>query len=354
MGFRRGAVTAPLVVLVGACASTSGEEERARQYLARIVEAQRRAHPDDAAYYELLVDGGALADLHRRRAEFIRDRIRELGRSRKARVSPVVGIVPSTKLQAEVVDVPGSDVPLVLLSSGMLEFLVACASVSSRTVMLEGEPVDDEGRSLEHGADYLLQLVVHHMFREGPYELPATSARDLELFGPVLLATDLFLVAHEYAHVVLEHGDQEGMSWHREVEADLWALEVVRETFPDAPWAWLGPAFYMALQDMFDDADKIGRGRLPEENREGALFKHAMKVLDSVRSGGEPVSNFIFAGVHPPTWVRRDYLLQQATSDFLASGRQVGPVEEYMLAILEGHEALWVEAQLKLIEILQE
>lgn len=354
MDVRSAGLAGLVLPILGSCATTAEAELHARRYLERVIEAEKRARPDDAMYYESLAGGPSFLELHARRIEVLTERVAELRSMKLARFSPVIGIIPSTAVQAEVVDVPGSNVPLVILSSGMVDFLVSCVSVSIRTVDFQGEHSDSETGISAEEVDYMLQLVVHHMFREGPYPLPATSQTDLELSVPVLFALDLFLVAHEYAHVALKHDDDAATSWHREIEADLWAYDVVKDSFSDAPWTWLAPAFYMALQDMFDDAAKIGRGVSPEEKRDGSPHELAGRILEVVRAGGQPVPNFIFAGVHPPTWIRRDYLMDQATSDFLESGREPSVLEKYMLAMMGGHEKLWTEAQIRLIDIFSE
>jgi hypothetical protein len=269
---------------------TGKEFERLRAQLLGILrKRQRTAVPSP---YEDPFVRSLLTDLVRA--------VQRVCRTSALRLPPgdfAFGVLPTSEVNAVVIRVPSGRGAVVAVDLGTFLFIHLMAKAISSfipykgmkigrpTFSLDRTEVDSRFQANESGRRRFLELVVAYLLFGSPFSAPQYFQRGYQDNIASLLrhTAEMFIVAHEYAHLILGHIkiqknartrllkknlrviDVSVHRWKQELLADNLALQIVvahnqRGGLP-LPLAYWGVDFFFSAIDIIDRASGIGESR---------------------------------------------------------------------------------------------
>lgn len=276
-----------------------------------------------------------------------------------------IGTLPTGKVNAVAKPFPKSGEYLVLFESGMFVFTLLLSKAFTRAMPPEGvrevrllySMVDEDWqRSLAENPEIVRrfqEVICAYLFTGTPYNAPQYLAE--EPYGTLAewlhLPTTLFVMGHEYGHIIRGHSgtdqdsapptqndkDESGKDeseekaqlvahvtrkWQQEFEADVQGLELMRHATAKQDYSlalsYWGAEFFLICNQIVENS--ISVMRTGEES--------------------DPVQA---SDTHPPAWVRRDRLRQVLQNSYPHDEIQV-PIQlvEHLERI---GEALWAQTK---------
>ncbi len=318
------------------------------QKLQRLVNDQQRSQQvitpyEDPNWYTIMVDLSHEIEQAAKEAGLIAAR------------RPMLGTLPTGQINAKTIRVPGTDEHIILFEWQLFLFALLLSKAVARALPLTpGEP------------GYINVSVDPNAIRQRIYSDPSIEARFADvvlayavtgkpglaepyfaepLYGTLtvtlLSCMELFVMGHEYGHIVLEHltttprnvrprlneAEEISYSWRQEYDADLIGLELM-----------------MRVAE--------GQRKIPANfSYSGAdLFFTAIDIMDravSVLNGEEETARKL--GSHPPNRERR-WLLRRMIPR-LAGKEAAEMILEYALGVQDAVDVLWELARPRLLEL---
>ena len=154
---------------------------------------------------------------------------------------PALGTIPLRELNAKLVTVPGSDRKILLVNSRMFEVSYIMSAVAAKLVSITDS---EDGMVIDYNRTTILRNAAYgtdaaHVFVRAmsnlagiPHnQMPGIVRNELALRGTLSNAMELFIVGHEYAHLILDHADanrdREAYDSADEMIADMLGLQLM-------------------------------------------------------------------------------------------------------------------------------
>ncbi len=264
---------------------------------------------------------------------------------------PLVGTLPSMSLNACTIKTTGSSKTLIAVNWGVYVVLISMVELALETVKIEIDPSgktfsifgnEEEFRQRLHAMPQMKEQLIHLLLfyyggeKVDPNACSSKSSKALFWFGSISRAMGLFVLAHEYGHVLANHDSEMAInssghgsetlvhSWAQELEADIighnlmsYVLERAASEVPRQNvllgFHLVAPLFYFICVRIVEEAEYIVQhgGELPSgpslleiseaRNTLDFAFKH---LLDGRWKEPSVVSALSRYSDHPPGWLR--------------------------------------------------
>jgi hypothetical protein len=315
----------------------------------------------------------------------------------RLRHNPLLGTLPSPALNASTFSATDSPKSMIVLNWGVFGVLIDMTELAFETVRIE---LDRGGEAFSILADeqefrrrldaqpqmkdklmHLLLLYYGHQKSDPRSPQPSQA---LSWFGSISRAMALFVLAHEYGHILANHAtvasithSSETMirSWAQELEADLIGFtlmsHVLKRAAGEVPRqrALLGfhlasPLLYFECVRIVEEAEYIIQhgGELPsrpsflEISEATQTFDYALKAM-AVTSRKDPgiVAAFSRYSDYPPGWLRWKFASQRVEQELpgLPEKMQQGFLGT-ALGLGANLHALWEETLPNFAELVKE
>ncbi len=279
-----GALAAATMVATHFGNRSPDEQRRLREQLARDAERNRRLAPspyEDPLMYSILVELAGHIETATTQVRLPVPR------------RPVLGSLPHGRVNAVTILVPGTDEHLVLFESQMFLFALLLSKAVARALPLTSRDGEWLGFSVEQGAieeridsdESVPRRFTEVVLAYATTGRPGDAPRYVEdgprgvIAGHLREALELFVLGHEYGHVVAGHLTAaagrtallpgEGVealeySWRQEHEADIYgsllstaAMQTVKRL--DAGLSYWGSDLFFSAMDVMDRAVSLLR-----------------------------------------------------------------------------------------------
>lgn len=266
---------------------------------------------------------------------------------------PVLGTVPSRGVNARSFKVPGSGSVVIAFDSNVFIFTHLAAKAVALAVpatqeagkhayTVSKDDVEEYLASDPSASQRFAELMVANILHDRPSQAPVYFITPLQepLANTLRNSMGLFVLGHEYGHVVLKHldrsrtlarnfagshGDELFHSWQDEIKADLVGMQIAVDTMKlngfDVALSYFGADLFMTAMEYVE------------------------RSLAVVTTGREPTDKELFAlaDTHPP-WALRRSVLRAAALQYYGKERGNAAVElgELSQSIVE---RLWPRAK---------
>jgi len=280
---------------------------------------------------------------------------------------PRFGTLPAGTLNARTIAVPNSNARLTVVNSELFGFCYEYLKVGLKTVVFRangqtlemsyGEKAFDEGprhdRELIVRLSKLLEDTVNHR-RIQSHAPPAEDEQPLLM--PMVDAMEFFLVAHEYAHVVLGHVSASTVTFHtygvdlplqalrrtwgQEAAADAWAFKLLNKYLSSkassgdryhagidfGDYLRLAPEFFFGFDSTAEDAQYLTDNKrlrpTLSRNEKQSIVDHLADALAAELNAGKKGGHArggdvrkysdtvaaVLKSDYPPAWARLELM----------------------------------------------
>ena len=185
----------------------------------------------------------------------------------------VLGTLPTNTLAASSIALPATHEHIVLFESGLFDFAFRMSKIAA----LVFPPIDagtgwfskdvDLDRGVEEHPEVLdeLQATLYAYLVQGdPRRAPSPTIADRHVMtaATLLRSLELFVLGHEYGHIVASHSDDVGPNpsadatirydWDDEYGADSVGVSLMTAVMDDFPLAFWGAVHWFSCQEVFD------------------------------------------------------------------------------------------------------
>lgn len=192
---------------------------------------------------------------------------------------PVVGTLPTGDINSQRRPGPKGEGDLVIFDSGMFLFAGKIAAVAAQALdahevstgiaILGEDEIIDRLQRIPGIRVQFADLIFSYVVLGDPaygltYPPPPPSRLAVDNWAEAVMA---FVMAHEYAHVILAHGEVHTPGYdglNKEIEADHLALELAPHMVGNRVIAYAGASLFLLGSMSLDSADRHFRGALPQ------------------------------------------------------------------------------------------